>query len=95
MHKEELLSADVLHLPHKSAAMYIKSYNLGRCQIHFDPAQGRYELFDLFANPQRTNNQWADPDCHAARADMVWALLFGRWGDGTTLDAANRRGLMQ
>ena len=80
MLKEEPLAPDALRLPHKSAAMTIKSYNHGRWQIHFDPAQGRYELFDLVADPQRTDNQWDNPDCHAVRADMVRALLFGRWG---------------
>ena len=80
MHKEEPLSADALRQPHKSAAMYIKSYNRGDCQIHFDPAQSRCELFDLLADPQRADNLWDNPNCQAIRADMVRALLFGRWG---------------
>ncbi len=80
MRKEEPLSADALCQPHKSAAMYIKSCNRGRHQIHFDPAQSRYELFDLLADPHRTDNLWDDPNCQALRADMVRALLFGRWG---------------
>lgn len=80
MGKEEPLSADALRQPHKSAAMYVKSCNRGRCQIHFDPAQGRYELFDLLADPHRRDNLWDSPNCQAVRADMARALLFGRWG---------------
>lgn len=80
MLKEEPLNAAVLRLPHKSPAMTIKSYNHGAYQIHFDPTQGRYELFDLFEDPHGANNRWDDPDCQAVRADMVRALLFGRWG---------------
>jgi len=80
MLKEEPLNAAALRLPHKSPAMTIKSYNHGAYQIHFDPTQGRYELFDLFEDPHGANNRWDDPDCHAVRADMVRALLFGRWG---------------
>ena len=67
-------------LAHNSAAMNIKSCNRRQTQIHFDPAGGRYELFDLAADPARENNLWDDPNCRDLRAEMLRALLFSRWG---------------
>lgn len=80
MAKEEILSEDALKLAHKSAAMYIKSYNAGQFQINFDPAQACYELFNLFSDPAREHNLWGDADFSDIRAQMVKALLFGRMG---------------
>lgn len=80
MLKEETLTDTSKHLPNKSALMYMKSYNTGHYQINFDPEQSRYELFDLFEDPAKTNNLWDDPDFASERAMMVRALLFGRWG---------------
>ena len=80
MLKEEPLTADSLALPNKSAAMNIKSCNRRQHHIHFDPAQGRYELYDLSVDPRCSRNLWSNPDCADLRADMVRALLFSRWG---------------
>jgi arylsulfatase A-like enzyme len=78
--KEEPLTDATKTLSHKSEAMYIKSYNQGAYQINFDPQHNIYELFDLMKNPEKTNNLWDKPDYKSVRADMVTALLFGRWG---------------
>ena len=80
MLKEEPLTDDSLRLPNKSAAMHVKSANKGRYQINFDPGAGRYELFDISADPVRSQNLWEDPAFGQARADMVRTLLFSRWG---------------
>ena len=80
MLKEEPLTEHSKSLPHKSEAMYIKSYNAGQYQINFDPEQDRYELFQLVDDPSRTTNLWDNPDFADIRAGMVLALLFGRWG---------------
>lgn len=80
MFKEEPLSDESLRLPNKSAAMYIKSANKGGYQINFDPRLDRYELYDLVADPARTENLWEEPDHSRTRADLVRALLFSRWG---------------
>ncbi|MCY3779104.1 MAG: sulfatase-like hydrolase/transferase [Chloroflexi bacterium] len=80
MLKEEPLSAESLLLPHKSAAMVLKSCNLRHVQINFDPATNRYELFDLAADPARQNNLWHSPAHRDKRAELVRALLFSRWG---------------
>ena len=60
--------------------MHVKSANKGRYQINFDPGAGRYELFDISADPVRSQNLWEDPAFGQARADMVRTLLFSRWG---------------
>lgn len=80
MLKEEPLTDASRCLPNKSDAMYIKSFNAGNYQINFHPDEARYELFDLFDDPARTKNLWDDPAFAHVRADMVRALLFGRWG---------------
>lgn len=80
MLKEESLTEDSKMLSHKSDSMYIKSYNLGKYQINFDPAQSRYELFDLVEDSARTVNLWDKLDFAEVRATLVRALLFGRWG---------------
>ena len=80
MLKEEPLDDESLRLPNKSAAMYLKSCNLRQWQINFDPADSRYELFDLSTDAERLHNLWDDPDCRGRRAAMVRALLFSRWG---------------
>ena len=80
MQKEEPLSAESLSRPHKSVAMYVKSCNLRHVQINFDPAENRYELFDLALDPARTNNLWDDGTYREKRAEMTQALLFSRWG---------------
>ena len=80
MQKEEPLSAESLSLPNKSAAMYLKSCNKRGCQINFDPAAGRFELFDLSGDAGRLKNLWDDPVHRDLRAEMVRALLFSRWG---------------
>ena len=80
MLKEEPLSAESLSLPHKSAAMYLKSCNLRHVQINFDPATDRYELFDLAVDPARQKNLWHSPAHGDERAEMTRALLFSRWG---------------
>ena len=49
-------------------------------QINFDPSQARYELFDLSADPGRSQNLWDNSAFRQARADMARALLFSRWG---------------
>lgn len=78
--KEETLTDDLKKLPHKSESIYIKSYNQDSYQIHFDPIQGHYALFNIVANAACTHNLWQDPDYATIRAEMVRALLFGRWG---------------
>ena len=78
--KEEPLTAESLSQPHKSAAMYIKSCNQGHWQIRFDPAQNRFELFDLAQDAGRTRNLWDEPAYGDKRAEMARALLFSRWG---------------
>ena len=80
MLKEEPLGDGSLALPHKSAAMYLKSCNLRGTQINFDPAADRYELFDLAADPGRLHNLWDSAAHRGLRAEMVRALLFSRWG---------------
>ena len=80
MQKEEPLNEASLRLPNKSAAMYVKSCNMRFKQINLDPAQDRYELFDLAADPERSLNLWDNPACGEVRAEMVRALLFSRWG---------------
>lgn len=80
MQKEELLSEVAKQRPHKSDSMYVKSYNTRQYQINFDPAQTRYELFEIFIDPAHTNNLWNHPDYADIRANMIRALLFGRWG---------------
>jgi len=80
MLKEEALTDIARQQSHKSDAMYVKSYNSGQYQINFDPIQSKYELFDLFDNPARTENLWDNPDFASERAQMVTALLMGRWG---------------
>ena len=80
MLKQEPLSEASLALPNKSAAMYLKSCNLRGMRISFDPAEDRYELFDLTADPARRNNLWRIPAHRDKRAEMVRALLFSRWG---------------
>ncbi len=69
-----------LSQPHKSAAMYLKSCNQRGMQIHFDPQANRYELFDLVADPERSQNLWDDPTHREHRAELSRALLFSRWG---------------
>ncbi|MDE2635457.1 MAG: sulfatase-like hydrolase/transferase, partial [Chloroflexota bacterium] len=87
MQKEEPLTEERLLSPpslwrasNKSAAMYLKSCNMRFKQINFDPAQDRYELFDLAADPGCTCNLWNDPAYGEDRAEMTRALLFSRWG---------------
>ncbi|MAU12943.1 MAG: sulfatase [Anaerolineaceae bacterium] len=80
MLKEEPLTDASRAFPNKSDAMYMKSFNMGSYQINFHPDEARYELFDLFDDPARTKNLWNDPAFAQVRADMVRALLFGRWG---------------
>jgi len=80
MRKEESLTETSKHMSHKAEAMYVKSYNAGTYQINFDPPQSRYELFDLFDDPAKTKNLWDHPDFASERAEMVRALMFGRWG---------------
>ena len=80
MLKEEPLDDESLRLPNKSVAMYLKSCNLRHWQINFDPADSRYELFDLSTDAERLNNQWNDPEQRDKRAEMARALLFSRWG---------------
>lgn len=80
MLKEESIADDMKHLPNKSDSMYVKSYNAGKYQINFDPLQSRYELYEMYENPERTNNLWGKSEFANVRADMVRALLFGRWG---------------
>ena len=80
MLKEEPLDDESLRLPNKSAAMYLKSCNKRNWQINFDPADSRYELFDLSTDAERLNNQWNDPEQRDKRAEMARALLFSRWG---------------
>lgn len=80
MLKEEPLTDQSRCLPNKAPAMYIRSFNAGRYQINFHPEEPRYELFELFEDPARTKNLWDDPDFAQVRAEMVRALLFGRWG---------------
>jgi arylsulfatase A-like enzyme len=80
MLKEEPLSDSTKQLPNKSDLMYVKSYNMGNYQINFNPTQSRYEIFELFEDPARTINLWDNPDYAEVRADMIRALLFGRWG---------------
>ncbi len=64
----------------KTEAMNLKSCNLRHWQIHFDPGQERYELFDLAADPAKLKNLWRDPAHSEKRAEMTRALLFSRWG---------------
>jgi arylsulfatase A-like enzyme len=78
--KEEKLSDTAKQRPNKSESMYVKSYNASNYQINFDPTQSRYEIFELFQDPARTTNLWDDPDYANVRANMVRAMLFGRWG---------------
>ena len=80
MLKEEPLDDESLSLPNKSAAMYLKSCNKRNWQINFDPADSRYELFDLSTDAERLNNLWDDPEQRDKRAEMARALLFSRWG---------------
>ncbi|MCY3799138.1 MAG: sulfatase-like hydrolase/transferase [Chloroflexi bacterium] len=80
MQKEEPLSEVSLSLPNKSAVMCLKSCNMRFKQINFDPAEDRYELFDLAADPGCTCNLWNDPAYGEDRAEMTRALLFSRWG---------------
>jgi uncharacterized sulfatase len=80
MLKEEPLTDESLRLPNKSAAMYLKSCNQRGMQINFDPQQGRYELFDLTADPGCSTNLWHIPAHRDKRAELVRALLFSRWG---------------
>lgn len=80
MLKEEPLTDETRCLPQKSALMYLKSYNHDKFQINFDPAQTRYELYNLFENPEKTTNLWNDAAYQNVRAQMVQALLWGRWG---------------
>lgn len=80
MLKEERLPSDSLRLPHKSAAMNLKSCNQRGMQINFDPQKHRYELFDLESDPARRRNLWDDPASRDLRAEMARALLFSRWG---------------
>ena len=80
MLKEEPLTEESLKLPNKSAAMYLKSYNKREYQINFDPAQERYELYNLATDPECSVNLWHDAAQSDVRAQMVQALLFGRWG---------------
>ena len=62
MQKEEPLTAESLSQPHKSAAMYVKTCNLGHWQIRFDPAQSRFKLFDLaLGRGDASENLWHDP----------------------------------
>ncbi len=58
----------------------LKSCNKGPWQIHFDPSQKRYELFDLAADPGRKRNLWDDALQAEKRAELTRALLFSRWG---------------
>ena len=60
--------------------MYLKSCNWRQRQLNFDPAAGRYELFDLAADPARTVNLWESAAHRRLRAEMTRALLFSRWG---------------
>lgn len=78
--KEEPLTDASRAFPNKSDATSIKSFNMESYQINFHPDEARYELFDLFDDPARTKNLWDDPAFSQVRADMVRALLFGRWG---------------
>ncbi len=80
MQKEEPLAAGARALPHKSPAMYLKSCNWRGWQLHFEPAQERYQLFNLVADPQKRKNLWDAPDCRQRRAELMRALLFSRWG---------------
>ncbi len=80
MLKEEPLDEDSLQLPNKSAAMYLKSYNKRDYRIHFDPSQNRYELYNLAEDAACSQNLWDNGVFRHIRADMVRALLFGRWG---------------
>ena len=80
MRKEEPLPPASLQLPHKSAAMYVKSCNLRHWQINFDPTAGRYELFDLQNDAARQNNLWGAEQFREKRGEMLRALLFSRWG---------------
>lgn len=80
MQKEEPLSEASLCLPNKSKGMYLKSCNLRFKQINFDPAENRYELFDLATDPGCICNLWDEPTFRDVRAEMVRALLFSRWG---------------
>ncbi len=80
MLKEEPLTEASLTQPHKSPAMVLKSCNLRHWQLNFDPAPGRYELFDLAADPARQHNLWHDAAHSEKRAEMTRALLFSRWG---------------
>ncbi len=80
MQKEEPLSHTSLALPHKSAAMYLKSCNLRHTQLNFNPDENRYELFDLSVDAGRQNNLWDHPAHRQKRAEMTRALLFSRWG---------------
>ena len=82
MQKEEPLSAESLSLPNKSAAMYLKSCNKRGYQINFDPAAGRYELFDLSADAGRLKNLWDDPahgDMRAGDGGGRCSLAAGAW----------------
>ena len=88
MLKEEPLTEGSLALPNKSAAMYLKSCNQRGMQINFDPAENRYELFDLESDPGGASNLWGSRRHRPAdgrayrevRAELVRALLFSRWG---------------
>ena len=80
MEKEEPLSEDSARLPHKSAAMNVKSANLGDWRIHFDARPERCQLYNLTADPGCAINLWDAPEYVQKRAEMTRALLFSRWG---------------
>ena len=63
-----------------NTAMYLRSCNERHWQINFDPRENRCELFDLEADPGRSNNLWDEPAHRERRAEMARALLFSRWG---------------
>ena len=93
MLKEEPLTDDSLRLPNKSAAMHVKSANKGRYQINFDPGAGRQELFDLSADPARTQNLWQEPAFGQAPGGYGENAAFQPLGHGAALDAEDCRGL--
>lgn len=78
--KEEPLTPASRQLPHKSDSMSVKSYNKGNYQIRFDPHQHVYELFDIVNDTYKSTNLWDVVEYAQTRAEMVLALLFGRWG---------------
>ena len=64
----------------KSEGMRLKSCNWQGWQIKFDPSIGRYEIYDLAADPGRQRNLWHDERYRGERRRLTRALLFNRWG---------------